>query len=262
MSSEIRELLHAATHAAYEAGKLTLRYYQTASLDVVAKPDASPVTIADRSAEEWLRAFISKEFPDHAILGEEFGETVGSGHYRWILDPIDGTKSFIHGVPFYGTMVAIEDKRQKDAVVGVIHFPALGEIVSAAVGEGASLNGRRIKVRKTEYLSDATLLTTDMKSAHQGDYALILQTLIKETKIVRTWGDCYGHALVACGRADVMVDPKLNLWDIAALKPIIEESGALIFDRTGKASMYIENAIACVPELQKEIFTKLNIAHA
>ncbi|MCK6543471.1 histidinol-phosphatase [bacterium] len=262
MSSEIRELLQAATHAAYEAGKLTLRYYQTASLDVIAKPDASPVTIADRSAEEWLRAFISKEFPDHGILGEEFGETIGSGRYRWILDPIDGTKSFIHGVPFYGTMVAIEDVQKKDAIVGVIHFPALGEILSAATNEGATINGRRVKARTTEYLAEATLLTTDMKSSHQGDYAPILQTLIKETKIVRTWGDCYGHALVACGRADIMVDPKLNLWDIAALKPIIEESGAVIFDRNGVTSMYIDNAIACGPALQKEIWTKLNISHA
>ncbi len=251
----MKELLNAAIHAAYEAGKSTLRYYQTNSLTVEEKSDASPVTIADREAEEWLREFIQKEFPSHGILGEEFGELPGAGEYRWILDPIDGTKSFIHGIPFYGTLIGIENLKVKDTVIGIVHIPALNQMYYAQKGQGAYLNGRKITARKNSKLSLATLLTTDIKN--MGNYQTVFDKLMSQVKLVRTWGDCYGHMMVADGRADVMIDPKMNLWDVAALKPILEESGARIFDREGKSHLYIKSMISCTSSISERIIELL-----
>jgi histidinol-phosphatase len=253
------DLLEAAIHAAREAGKITLRYFQTPSLAVETKSDASPVTIADKSAEEWIIRFIQKEFPDHSILGEEFGEIRRSGPYRWIIDPIDGTKSFIHGVPLYGTMIGIEDLHLKDAVVGVVNFPALNDIMWASRGSGAFWNERPAKVSEISSLSEATLLATDTEHIDERSDAAIFEKLRKETKLFRMWGDCYGHMLVATGRAEIMVDAKMNLWDVAALKPIIEEAGGKLFDWKGTSSLYIMDAIACNGALADGILKKITM---
>lgn len=254
---ELDALREAAVSAALEAGKLTLRYFQTSSLAVEIKADQSPVTIADKGAEELIVRFIQKHFPDHSILGEEFGEIKGNGHYRWIIDPIDGTKSFVHGVPFYGTMVGIEDVRIQDTVVGVVHFPALGEMHWAARGLGAYWNGRRSRVSEINRISDAVLLLTDIRHAQSHAKVAAYQKLLNECQFTRTWGDCYGHMMVATGRAEIMLDPKMNLWDVAALKPIIEEAGGKFFDWNGRNELRIDDAIACNATLENEVIRLL-----
>jgi len=257
MSQELIELLKASREAAAEAGRITLRYFQQSNYAVEIKADQSPVTIADKSAEEWIVQFVQREFPDHGILGEEFGEIKGKSHYRWIIDPIDGTKSFIHGVPLYGNLIGIEDLRIEDAVVGVMNFPALEEMLYASKGHGTFWNEVRAEVSKVSQFKDAVLLVTDIQHAEAHKNRHLFDELMRKTKFARTWGDCYGHALVATGRAEIMLDPKVNLWDVAALKPVIEEAGGKFFDWNGECALYVKDAIACNRELhdllQKEV---------
>ncbi|MBL7996164.1 histidinol-phosphatase [bacterium] len=255
----LKDLLEAASEAAYQAGKITLGYFQSGHIEVETKADDSPVTLADKKAEQFIRQFVQKHFPGHAILGEEFGETPGTSPYRWIIDPIDGTKSFSHGVPLYGTMIGIEDRRIKDAVAGVVYFPALKELYSAAKGTGAYCNGRRIQVSDVSELKDAVVLVTDMTHAYDHPRAECYDAIQRRSKFVRTWGDCYGHMLVAAGRTEVMLDPKMHLWDVAALKPIIEEAGGKFFDWNGANGLYIDDAIACNAELEQEVIELLEI---
>lgn len=228
-----RTLLDFAVEAAWQAGKITLEYFQTGTA-VERKADASPVTLADRRAEEKLRERIQHHFPEHGILGEEFGEVPGRSPYRWILDPLDGTRSFIQGVPLYGVMVGLEYAGQ--AVLGVVHFPALGDIIYAAKGEGCYWNGRRARVSAVDHMDEAVVLATDVRTLYQQGRGPAFETLQANTRLQRTWGDCYGHMLVATGRAEIMLDPILNIWDCAALQPILEEAGGTFTDWEGIAT--------------------------
>lgn len=254
----LRDLLEDATEAAYQAGKITLGYFQSGRFDVETKPDESPVTMADKNAEKFIRQFVQRRYPGHGVLGEEFGESEGNSPYRWIIDPIDGTKSFIHGVPLYGTMIGIEDLRIKDAVAGVIYFPALDEMYTGAKGLGAWCNGRRIHVSEVSELKDAVVLCTDMTHAYKHDNAAGYDAIQRNSRFVRTWGDCYGHMLVAAGRAEVMMDPRMHLWDVAALKPIIEEAGGKFFDWNGRNGLYIDDAISSNALLEDTVRHLLN----
>jgi histidinol phosphatase-like enzyme (inositol monophosphatase family) len=226
----LRTLLDFAVEASWQAGKITLAYFQTGTA-VERKADASPVTLADRRSEEKLRESIQRHFPAHGILGEEYGEVPGRTPYRWVLDPLDGTRSFIQGVPLYGVMMGLEYAGR--AILGVVHFPALGETVSAAKGEGCYWNGRRARVSSVRTLEDAVLLATDVHSLYAKGRGHVFAALQDKTRLQRTWGDCYGHILVATGRAEIMLDPILNIWDCAALQPILEEAGGTFTDWSG-----------------------------
>ncbi len=216
----LQPLLDFALDAAWQAGRITLGHFQT-GVAVERKKDYSPVTIADRASEQKLRELIGRYWPDHGILGEEFGQNSGSGDYTWILDPIDGTKSFVQGVPLYAVLVALTEKQLP--VVGVAHFPALNETVYAARGLGCHWNGRRARVSQVGELKDAVLLGSEVAvTASTGDVAARArgwQRLIEATYIQRTWGDAYGYALVATGRAEIMADPIVNPWDCAPFVP-------------------------------------------
>jgi histidinol phosphatase-like enzyme (inositol monophosphatase family) len=203
------------------------------------KDDGSPVTAVDRASEEELRRTIRRSFPRHTILGEEGGESEGDPRVRWILDPIDGTKSFIHGVPLYSVLVAVEvDGRPS---VGVVHLPALGETVEAAVGLGCRWNGKTAHVSPTERLSEATVLTTSVRALEAE--GVPFRRIASATRTQRGWGDGYGFALVATGRADAMIDTALHEWDIAPMIPILEEAGGKVTtwsgDRTILSSNYL-----------------------
>jgi len=228
--ASLRKMLDFAVDAAWQAGKITLEYFQTGPA-VERKADASPVTLADRRAEEKLRECIQHAFPDHGILGEEFGEVAGRTPYRWVLDPLDGTRSFIQGVPLYGVMVGLEYHGQ--AVLGVVHLPALDETVYAAKGDGCYWNGRRAHVSAVPHLGEAVVLATSVRSLYDAGQGPVFDTLQVQTRLQRTWGDCYGHILVATGRAEVMLDPILQIWDCAALQPILEEAGGTFTDWQG-----------------------------
>ena len=219
--SELNNLLQIALRAAGVAGEVIMPLYNAGTV-VELKSDRTPVTIADRNAEMAIREFLARECPGHGILGEEFGETEGDGRHRWILDPIDGTKSFIHHVPLFGTLIALE--RDGLPVVGVIACHAVGETVSAAGGLGATLNGLPCRVSTTTSLEDATFTMTSVTRMLRGRAEGVAR-LAAECGLTRAWGDCYGYLMVATGRADIMVDPVMNIWDAAALYPVITEAG-------------------------------------
>ncbi len=254
-TADVAPRLEWALAAAREAAQLTLRYFQTDNLAVELKSDDSPVTVADRQAEQLLRAKISERFPADAILGEEFPEQSGTSGYRWILDPIDGTKSFISGVPLYGTMVAVELDGQ--AVVGVVVVPALDECVYAALGSGAwhqrgATAPRCARVSTRTTLGESLFCTSDCTyPTPQREDAF--RRLRAACRISRTWGDCYGYMLVATGRADLMVDPLMNVWDAAAVRPIITEAGGTFTDWQGRPTIYGGEAIATNGRLLDEV---------
>jgi histidinol-phosphatase len=238
--------LELALAAGKEAGRLTLRYFQQENYTVERKADASPVTIADRSAEDLLRSRIATAFPADGILGEELGRSEGSSGFTWILDPIDGTKSFISGVPLYGTMVGIEHSGR--SLVGLVYLPGLDEGVYASVGGGAwhfrearSPRPARVSQRK---LSDGLFVTSQIDSYAKRGALDAFHRLEKCAYVTRTWGDCYGYLLVATGRAELMVDPILNVWDAAAVQPIIEEAGGTFTDWQGIPTIHAGEALA------------------
>lgn len=231
----IQEILSHAETFAREAGESTLRWFGT-RLDADAKADGTPVTQADRAAETLLRERIRARFPEHGILGEEFGEERADARVRWILDPIDGTRSFMHGVPLYGVLVGVEV--DGEPAVGVTHFPALQETVAAGRGLGCRWNGEPCRVSDTDDLSRALVLTTDVERVLSGPVGAGWRNLQQRAAFSRTWGDCYGHALVATGRADVMVDPVLAAWDAGPLLTILTEAGGRFTDLSGTRTIH------------------------
>ncbi|HBX64634.1 MAG: histidinol-phosphatase [Balneola sp.] len=247
-----QELLQAATEIAKIGGHHTLKYFKK-NVEVISKADDSPVTIADKETEQIIRKEIQKRYPDHGIIGEEFGRTNEDSNIQWVLDPIDGTKSFIHGIPFYTTLIGILIDNEPQ--VGIIYAPALEEICVAAIGEGATLNGEPCKVRDTEQLEDATLLVTEIYRFKEMDQQEVFEELMSKTKLHRTWGDAYGHMMVATGRADVMYDPILNIWDAAALLPVMREAGGVFSDIEGNETIHSGNGFstnkALFPEVKK-----------
>jgi histidinol-phosphatase len=241
VKNELNELLEFAVDLGRGAGEITLKYFRKQP-QTSTKSDGSFITIADREAESYLRRRIAEAFPDDGILGEEEGELQGRSGRRWILDPIDGTFAFVHGVPFYGVLIALEI--EGELTVGVVNIPALGELVSAAKGVGCFLNGERVRVSSTAALEDALLLCTDFSACARYGFGQAAELLQARAKTSRTWGDCYGYVLVATGRAEVMLDPVVNLWDCAPLLPIMEEAGGTFTDWRGKRTAAGGNAVA------------------
>ncbi|SMO80712.1 histidinol-phosphatase [Gracilimonas mengyeensis] len=254
-----KELLSAATEIAKIGGHHTLQYFKQ-NIEIIEKEDDSPVTIADRETEEIIREEILKRYPDHGIIGEEFGKTNEGSNIQWVLDPIDGTKSFIHGVPFYTTLIGIMIDNEPQ--VGIIYAPALEELCAAAIGHGATFNGKPCKVRDTEKLEDSTLLVTEILRFKENGQQELFMELMEKTKLHRTWGDAYGHLMVATGRADLMYDPVLNIWDAAALLPVVQEAGGVFSDVKGEETIHSGNGFSTNKKLfpkVKSIFEKHNI---
>lgn len=235
-------LLETLEELAVGAGALTLELFGT-NIAVEIKPDESPVTIADRRAEEFLRREIERRFPDDLVVGEEFGES-GSGRSgrRWILDPIDGTKSFVRGVPIYGVMIGVEQDGR--VIGGAINLPALKELVVAEEGRGCWINGRRACVSDVADPSRGLLLTTDVGNIYKYGHGGAWERLCERMAFVRTWGDCYGYVLVATGRAEVMLDPVMAVWDAAPLPVILSEAGGRFTDLSGVTRIDGGNGLA------------------
>lgn len=231
-------LLDFALDAARQAGLLTLRYFRK-GVAVERKADSSPLTIADKEAEQLLRRLAAEAWPEFGIIGEEYGKEKASSPYTWVFDPIDGTKSFVAGVPLYANLLAVMENDVP--VVGVAHFPALDETVWAARGRGCFWNGRPARVSTVSRLEDAVLLTSGLDAF--GPKRGAWNRLVDATYVQRTWGDAYGYALVATGRAEVMVDPVMELWDAAPLQVILEEAGGRLTDWNGVATVHHREAI-------------------
>jgi histidinol-phosphatase len=227
------EVLEFAVEAAQLAGAVTLGYFN-ANTPFELKADRSPVTAADRGAEQLLRSRIEAAFPDHGILGEEFGEKRGAGAARWILDPIDGTFSFLSGVPVYSVLIGFEWRGEM--LAGVIHLPALRETVYAARGLGCWCNGRRARVSEVTDLAAARLSVTSTKLFEQSGTTAALTRLQAACQTDRGWADAYGYACLATGRVEIVVDPVMNIWDNAALLPVVTEAGGTFTDWTGRTT--------------------------
>ncbi len=254
--SDLSSRLEFALSVASEVSRLVLRYYQNPELEVERKGDRTPVTEADKNAELLIRERLAVAFPNDAMLGEEFPSKEGTTGFRWILDPIDGTKSFIHGVPLFGTLMGVEYGSR--CVIGVVQFPALNEVIYAARGGGAwwkigDSEPRRARVSTVTELSEATFCTTNPSRWLAIGRTDAYEKLTTSVQLARGWGDCFGHMLVATGRAEIMVDPALNAWDAAALLPILEEAGGHFIDWKGEATIYNGNGLSIAPGLKDEV---------
>ncbi|MCL6097715.1 MAG: histidinol-phosphatase [Bacteroidetes bacterium] len=252
--NELNELKNFCKALADESGKIIRDYWRT-EISVDTKTDFSPVTVADKKAEELMREMIMKRFPDHGILGEEFGEHNPGSEYKWVLDPIDGTKSFICGTVTFGTLIAL--LKNGEPVLGVINQPILNEFL---IGDNstAELNGRKVNVRKCSNLSEAVLLTTDQLNIEKYRDIKKFDELVHKVKMYRQWGDCYGYYLVATGYADIMIDPIMNPWDLMALIPIIRGADGTITDYYGNDPVKGESIIATGGTIHKNVLETLN----
>ncbi|MFN7841495.1 MAG: histidinol-phosphatase [Pirellula sp.] len=231
-----------ALRLATEASNTTLKYFRTDRFSVERKRDKSPVTEADKETESVVRQLILEHFPGDAVIGEEMGNVSGSTDYEWIVDPIDGTKSFISGVPLYSTLVGMTYRGEP--TIGVIAIPALREIVIAAKGLGAwygtvdlqnnPLPMTKAHVSRQPALEDGLLVTSQADNFAHRNASTAFSKLEATAYVTRTWGDGYGYLLVATGRAEVMVDPIVNPWDVAAVAPVIEEAGGRFSSWDGK----------------------------
>jgi histidinol phosphatase-like enzyme (inositol monophosphatase family) len=260
LPADLQPRLALAIEAAKEAGQITLEYFRRDDLEVELKCDDTPVTVADRRAEQCLRQRIAAAFPDDGILGEELGERPGTSGFRWIVDPIDGTKSFIHGVPLYSMLLGVEC--EGESVLGVIRIPALDECVYAARGLGAwycqaDRPPRRAHVSPRQTLAKALFVTSEVINFERAGRRAAFDRLQAAARLTRTWGDGYGYLMVATGRADLMVDPIMALWDAAALPPVLEEAGGTFTDWQGNRTYRAGNGIATNGLVLKEVLARI-----
>lgn len=252
--SETEELLHFATTLAHEAGDVTLQYFG-GIVDHDAKGDGSPVTIADKEAERLIRSRVEARYPEHSILGEEYGESNEGARVRWILDPIDATRSFMRGVPLYGVLIGIEV--EGESAVGVAHFPPLRETVAAGTGLGCTWNGDLCRVSEVPTLSEGVVCTTDVERLLSRPLGEGWRRLQQKAAFSRTWGDCYGHALVATGRIEAQVDPVMAPWDAGPFLTIVTEAGGQFTSLDGEATVHGGSGISTNGVLHDEVMRTL-----
>ena len=231
--------LEAMVEFAEAAGRHTLQYFRSKDLVVDAKTDQSPVTVADREAEQLVRKLVAEKFASDTLQGEEFAEQTGTSAYRWIVDPIDGTKSFVCGVPLYSTLLALE--HEGEPLGGVIFIPALDEIIVAAIGQGSwhrigNASWQRATVSNKTEIDQAVFVTSQVDTFDDRESGEAYRRLEQAAWITRSWGDGYGYLLVATARADIMIDPICNAWDVAPILPVIVEAGGQFTDWKGQAT--------------------------
>lgn len=238
-----------------ESGKLISHYYEKRSFSIEQKPNFTPVTVADKEAEQLMRRMIEKRFPDHGIIGEEYGNTNEDAEYVWVLDPIDGTIAFIHGVPLFVTLIALLKNGQP--ILGGIHQP-IAKLYCEGDNHNAWLNTQPIKVRSPKSTKDATLLCTDIIKIGQLHNKKGFDALLNQVTLFRTWGDGFGYLLLASGRADIMVDARMAPWDILPVIPVVRGAGAKITTFTGQDPVTGTSAVAAHPQIFDEVHNILN----
>ncbi len=226
------QFLTVALDAAKKAEEILLSYYNADTLDVTLKPDETPVTRADTEAEKAIRETIKQSFPDHGFLGEEYGIEKGDSPYVWIIDPIDATKNYIRKIPIFGTQIALMEGEK--LILGVSNAPLLDELLYAEVGKGAFLNGNQIKVSDVSQSSDAMICHGGLKWFVEKGTFRGVYNLINDVARSRGFGDFYSYHLVASGRADVVIEAAISIWDIAAITVIVREAGGNVTDIKGK----------------------------
>ena len=251
-TTEFTQFIHTL---AEKSGDVIRPYFAKANLAVEVKEDQTLVTQADREAEAAMRALIRKAYPHHGILGEEFGSENASAEFVWTLDPIDGTISFASGCPLFGTLIGLLHADRP--ILGAIHHPILNQL---CIGNNTktTLNGRAVQLREVHHLSEATLLTTDIASIGKYQKKEGFEKLLKQTRLFRTWGDCYGYLLVASGGADIMLDPIMNPWDILPLIPIIHGANGVTTTWSGTDASKGNSCVAANKTLHPRVLEILN----
>ena len=248
--------LELALELADEADALSLARFRATDLVVDTKPDLTPVSEADRAVEERLRRHLARARPDHGVLGEEMGEHGAADvEWRWVIDPIDGTKSYVRGVPVWATLIALQHRGR--TVAGVVSAPALGRRWWAARGEGAFADGHRIRVSEVASLDDASLSYASLwgwEATGRGEAFLALTRRFWRT---RAYGDFWSHVLVAEGAVDVAAEPEVTLWDLAALQVIVEEAGGRFTDLAGTPTAAGGSAVSTNGRLHDEVLVAL-----
>ncbi|MBK9097547.1 MAG: histidinol-phosphatase [bacterium] len=252
--SELTEFKNFCSELANISAGIIKQYFRT-GITVESKADKSPVTIADKKAEEAMRELITKEFPEHGIYGEEFGVTNVGAEYTWILDPIDGTKSFICGAYSFGTLIGLLNNGHP--ILGVYNQPVLNDLL---IGDNLEtvINGNKTSLRNCNDLSEAVLLTTDHLNIEKYQNIEKFNSLINKVKLYRNWGDCYGYYLLATGYVDIMIDPIMSPWDLLPLIPIIKGAGGVITDYQGKDPVEGKSAVAASSQIHSKVISILN----
>lgn len=242
---------------AERSAEVILPYFANSDMEVMLKDNQTPVTRADREAEEILRAMIRKRYPSHGIIGEEFGHENEAAEFVWILDPIDGTITFTSGCPLFGTLICL--LHQGRPMLGTIHLPALGQL---CVGNNREtvVNRKAVRMREITSLSEARLLTTDIENIARYKNKTAFDILIHRSALFRTWGDCYGYFLLASGWADIMLDPIMNPWDLLPLIPVIQGAGGVITTWNGDDAVSGDSCIAANKILHPQVLQILNSA--
>jgi len=253
MTVASQHLLDVAVEAARAAGETALKYYR-GGFEVAVKADATPVTQADREAEQVIREIVGRAFPDHGFLGEEFG-TEGSREVRWIIDPIDGTKNFVRHIPFWAVLIGFEE--QGAVTAGVILNPVTGDLAAARKGAGAFVNGARVRVSVENRLNDAFFVHAGLGLVRRTPYWDGFVRLIDATGRQRGFGDYYGYALVSEGKAEIYAELDLKPWDLAAAKVLVEEAGGRFTDLDGADTIYSGSALATNGRLHDTVLAVL-----
>ena len=248
--------VEAAIAAARAAGEIALRHFRT-DLAVEKKADRSPVTEADRASERKIVSVLSERFPEDGFLGEEFGDSSAGKRRRWIVDPIDGTKSFVRGIPFFATLVALEE--DGEVTVGVVHSPATGELLWAAKGEGTfDETGARVRVSSVARLSDSMLSFGGFAVFRKEGYWPAFERLVEGSARQRGFGDYLGSAMVARGWCEAMLELDVKPWDLAPLKILVEEAGGRFTDFEGRATIYGGSAVVTNGRIHDEVLAILS----
>jgi histidinol-phosphatase len=249
----LHETVAAAVEAARAAGEIAMKYYR-GGFQVTIKPDQTPVTQADREAEQAIKTVLRRAFPGHGFLGEEWGEE-GPKDRRWIIDPIDGTKNFIRRVPIWAVLIGLEEAGEVTA--GVVFNPASNELFWARRGDGAWADGERIRVSACTELEHATLLHADLHLLRRAGYWNPFIRLVDGCARTRGFGDYYGYGLVAAGKSDVYLETDLKPWDAAPMKILVEEAGGRLTDFAGRPTIYAGSVLATNGRLHEEALALL-----
>ncbi len=253
MKSYVDELEY-ALKVVKASQRITLKYFLS-KIRISYKSDRSPVTVADKSCEKFLVGELSKKFPHHGFYGEEFGDSSAGSEYRWIIDPIDGTRNFTRGIPYWGTLCGLE--HDGEMVAGIMSLPALNKVYYASKKRGAFCNGKRIKVSRLKELEKSTVVFGGLSYFIGTKYEHAFLNIAKSSYHDRGFGDCFGYTFVAEGQAEAMLDPVVSPWDVAAIKPIIEEAGGIFTDFEGNATVYGKTGLAGNPYLHEIILKRL-----
>ncbi len=250
MTENYKDLFTFAVQTAHAAGRLTLGYYQTGVVPDM-KSDDTPVTVADRKAEQLIRAGIEKKYPGHSIIGEEFGEDIKDSPYKWYIDPIDGTKAFVRGVPLYAVLIGLYI--DGESTVGAVYFPALDEMVAAAKGGGCFWNGRLCHVSDKKTLQESFVSFTEADGFRRAGREAVWKRFQTTCYHTVGWSDAYGHALVATGRVEIMMDPFLNPWDGGPFPVILREAGGYFGDWAGHETIFNDEGLSTSRELLPKV---------